>query len=469
MKIRTKIVLISSIAVLTAAFLVNAMVLWMTSKSWSNEAYAQAYQNSFVVMSEAEEGLDLSGSEVDKARLEYYFKTYRLENNQRDFYTVCIQEDTEGEGRMHYEEIYNHTIFSPQKLMSQTYTDCEDKMGIMYCSFEYGGGKYLIFRKSFAQGVEIFRIEDVTYVQQQAEQLAVSMGLSTLGIMAVMVLFLYLILKRLLKPLQELNETAGQMAEGVYDRRVEIHTPDEIGQLGESFNRMAEAVEMRTRSLEESEKRKTLFMGNLTHELKTPMTAISGYAQMLLSMKLTPEDQEEALHYIYEECNRLERLSKKMMKLLELDQDTELTCIDISAERLFEAAGKACQVILKEKQITLECIQQGEHFQVDPDLMTDVLINLIDNGVKASEPGSKIILRAGENYIEVQDFGRGIPQEEQEKILEPFYMIDKSRSRKSGGAGLGLALTAMIVKRHNVSLRIESKEGEGSRMILQFV
>ena len=111
----------------------------------------------------------------------------------------------------------------------------------------------------------------------------------------------------------------------------------------------------------------------------------------------------------------------------------------------------------------------GESYLVDADLMTEVLINLIDNARKASSKGDRIILSARENVIEVQDFGRGIPKEEQEKILEPFYRIDKSRSRASGGAGLGLAITAMILKRHNCSIHMESGLGEGTRMILQFV
>lgn len=266
-----------------------------------------------------------------------------------------------------------------------------------------------------------------------------------------------------------MNETTKRLAEGNYDQRVVVRRKDEIGQLEESFNKMAEAVETSTRNLEESERRKTLFMGNLTHELKTPMTAISGYAQTLLSTKISRENQEAALLYIYEECGRLERLSKKMMKLLELDQDESLFFVDTPVSCLFEAAAKSCEVILTEKQMTLECIEHGEHFLVEPDLMTDVLINLIDNGVKASDTGGKIILRAYDDRIEVQDFGQGIPTEEQEKIMEPFYMVDKSRSHKSGGAGLGLALTAMIAKRHNISIRIDSKEGEGTRMILQFV
>lgn len=149
------------------------------------------------------------------------------------------------------------------------------------------------------------------------------------------------------------------------------------------------------------------------------MTAMSGYAQTLLSTKLSPENQETALLYIYEECGRLERLSKKMMVLLELDRETELILTDTPVEKLFEAASAACRVILEEKQITLECIQQGEHFPMDLDLMTDVQINLIDNGVKASEPGGKIILRAYEHCIEVQDFGQEFRRMSRKKSWNP--------------------------------------------------
>ena len=227
-------------------------------------------------------------------------------------------------------------------------------------------------------------------------------------------------------------------------------------------------MEQRTKSLEESEQKKTIFMGNLTHELKTPMTAISGYAQTLLSAKISEEEQREALMYIYEECGRLERLSKKMMNLLELSENPEINFTDTPVADIFQAAEKSCQVLLKKKDISLKCMESGQHFYMDSDLMTDVLINLIDNAVKASEPGAEIILYAHDNMIEVQDFGKGIPQEELEKILEPFYMIDKSRSRKNGGAGLGLALIAVIVEKHHIKMSIDSEVGKGTRFILEW-
>ena len=181
------------------------------------------------------------------------------------------------------------------------------------------------------------------------------------------------------------------------------------------------------------------------------------------------EDKEEALSYIYEESCRIERLSQKMMELLLLEEENQTDLEEVSAGELFRRAGEACSRSLREDDICLECQENGETFLVDADLFTEVLINLIDNARKASSPGSRILLSASENEIEVRDFGSGIPDSEIEKIREPFYRVDKSRSRKAGGAGLGLAITAQIVRQHHVEMHMESVVGEGTRVILQFV
>lgn len=282
-------------------------------------------------------------------------------------------------------------------------------------------------------------------------------------------LLLFIVLNKVLFPLQQLNDGAKQIARGRYDERIQVGRKDEIGELSENFNQMAGAVQFRIEKLKEAEWKRTLFMGNLTHELKTPMTAISGYARTLLTVKLPEEDREEALSYIYEESSRLERLSRKMMDLLLLEENDNICFEKISAGILFHRAAEACSQSLEQDGIRLECQEKGEVFLVDVDLFTEVLINLVDNARKASQRGDRIILSASGNRICVRDFGTGIPEEEKERILEPFYMIDKSRSRKSGGAGLGLAITAMILKRHNCGIQIESEVGQGTQMILQFV
>lgn len=463
MKLRTRIVSISLITVLISTFIINIVTISFMWKSTKNEAFLKAYKNSYVKLQDFEDKLENQyKSQADDRFIEYYFKTHREE------LTVCIgfsgEESEDGEQRAY--EIWNHTVFDIDKLQSFEYKEYEE--GINYSYVNYENKKYIVFTREVSDlGIYIF--EDITYAYDNIRNIIIVSAAITVFVITTAIFILYKILYREFKPLSELSDMTKRIADNKYGQRVVIHNNDEIGQIAQNFNKMADAVEHRTKNLEESEKRKTLFMGNLTHELKTPMTSISGYAQTLLSVKLNEDDRTEALDYIYKECTRLERLSQKMMKLLELSQEGELEFKQVSSKDLFEAAAKSCSQILKDKNITLEYDEHGEKFMADFDLMTDVIINLIDNSVKASDDGGKIILRSYGKCIEVQDFGKGIPIEEQEKIMEPFYMVDKSRSRKSGGAGLGLALTGLIIKKHNAVLKIDSRVGIGTKIILQFV
>lgn len=469
MKLRVRILLISCIAVFAATFVSGIMMLQVTSKNLRNEAEFKSCQRFSEMVDEIITEFSMPESpDVMQTWLEFFLKTRKDESNHLDDYNICflVTYSKSLDDRV-CREIYNHTSLSFEDLSELDYE--EYAYGISRSSVKFDGKPYVVWRYETNLDVWLYRIEDMSDVYARVQQLGVYMGIIILAVILLTTLILYVLLKRTLYPLQELNETTKRLACGDYDQRVIVRSKDEIGELEESFNKMAEAVQESTRQLEASERRKTLFMGNLTHELKTPMTAISGYAQTLLSVKLDKEDEAEALHYIYEECGRLERLSRKMMKLLELDQDSEIVLKDTPVKQLFEAAEKSCAAVLKEKDMHLEWSENGEHYRMDMDLMTDVMINLIDNSIKASEPGGRIVLKACNQRIEVQDFGRGIPEDEKEKILEPFYMIDKSRSRKNGGAGLGLALTAIILKHHNVTLKIDSKVGAGTRMILQFV
>lgn len=460
MKLRTRIIWICCISIF-AALLVGDMIIWvLAGKSLMNEAMVSAYRDTFLVVNDFKEHLDKTysmGMEVDSIYLNYLLKSYQ------DDFNICIRRFDD----MPEEEIYNHTIFKAEDFTNQEYRLYDGD--VFYTKVRWENKTYIIFYYSAGEGIYLYRMCDISDVENKIEWLIGATLLLLVFLTAAASIILHMVLKRVLQPLKELNETTKSMKDNMYGQRVKIHRMDEIGQLGENFNRMAEAVEARTRSLEESEQKKTLFMGDLTHELKTPLTAISGYAQTLLTAKITEEEKEEALLYIYEECNRLSRLSKKMMRLLELDREEELEMTQTPVKELFERTQRACSTILKEKQLTLCCEEHGEILPMDVDLMTDVLINLIDNAAKASSEGNKIMLKAYERCIEVEDFGQGIPEEEMGKIMEPFYMIDKSRSRKKGGAGLGLALTAMIAKRHGITIETESRLGEGTRFILQFV
>ena len=471
MKLQTWITWLCCTAVLIATIIVDVLVWNVERKNIMSEATSNALNEMYSLADAYNQTFERSqftsnSDEVMDIQLQYFFKT-RL-----DEYTICVRYQ-EIDGTLvndveHGYFVYNHTVLSLDDVENNDYNSIANET-ISYGTLHYQDSEYIICKYTTKNRLSIYHLTCIDYAKDKLRNLTMYMIVITFSVMVVMSIIVALILRHSLRSLKELNATAADIAKGNYDKRVNVRGKNEIATLGTTFNQMAEAVETRTKSLEESERQKTLFMGNLTHELKTPLAAISGYAQTLLTVRLDEADEAEALGYIDEECKRLERLSKKMLRLLELDTEQKLELHEIPVRQLFERTGRLCRKLLETKGVTLQYEEHGECFLVEEDLMTEVLVNLVDNANKASKQGDTIRLIANDHQILVQDTGCGIPEEEQKKILEPFYMIDKSRSRKNGGAGLGLALTALILKRHDVTLAIESEEGKGTTMILNFI
>lgn len=446
MTLKTKIICISSIVILLTLFATNLIIHIICSDIMKKEAINSAYAESKEIKNSFDTFIFRIQGAVEKTEVEYFFKT------NRDNYTVCVCRG---------EEFYNSTVLTLSDIASRSY--CDD-LDLMYCEQTVAGRHILIFKMSASAETELYHIVDVTLVYDKMHMLAlVMLGISA-AVIVLSVALLYMIVGRTLVPLSELSKGAKRIADGAYDKRVIVKTQDEIGALAVDFNTMATAVEVHTRELEESERRKSLFMGSLTHELKTPLTAISGYAQTLRAVALSDEDREEALTYIYEEAGRLDRLAKKMMRIMELDWDTELVFEEIPVKKLFASAVRTCTVAAAQKDVTLNIGNSEGIIYCDFDLMCDVMVNLIDNAIKASFKGGMIQISSDNGCIMVEDFGCGIPQDEIKRITEPFYMVDKSRSRKNGGAGLGLALTKLILNRHDMKMDIESEVGKGTKI-----
>lgn len=268
----------------------------------------------------------------------------------------------------------------------------------------------------------------------------------------------------LTKPIRFLQKATRQMAAGDYAYRAEKVSNDELGQLTLDFNQMAESLEENINKLEEEIEAREEFVGAFAHELKTPLTAIIGYADMLRSRKLDEEKSFLSANYIYTEGKRLETMSIRLLDILVTKQGEAKRC-QFPAENLFTYLQN---MFLNHEEMKFEYHYDKEMLWAEADLLKTVLINLLDNACKASEPGSTITVtgkREEEGYrFSVQDHGVGIPKEEQEKITKAFYMVDKSRSRSKNGAGLGLALCAQILKLHGSHLEIESEPGEGTTM-----
>ena len=266
-------------------------------------------------------------------------------------------------------------------------------------------------------------------------------------------------------PLKRLTNITQKIASGSFSTRAVNKGSDEIGILTRNFNIMADVVEEKIHDLEETARQREDFVASFAHELKTPLTSIIGYADMLRSYDMDAQERFTAANYIFSEGKRLESLSLHLLDLIVLHK-TEFPLIPTECVIFLHDVENILRPLLKKYGMTLKIENDEGHFLSEPALIKTLLYNLIDNACKASPEGNDILLTCikidGGFRFSVQDWGRGIPEEELSKITEPFYMVDKSRARKQNGAGLGLALCQEIAQIHGGSLKIESRLGEGT-------
>ena len=295
---------------------------------------------------------------------------------------------------------------------------------------------------------------------------------SVLGpIVSVVVAFIMLILSKLLTSrINRLRKSTMKVANGEYNA-IEIKSKDEIGELTADFNTMTEAVKQKVEKLEDIASERKVFIDNMTHEMKTPLTSIIGFSDLLRSARLDDETVHDYAESIYKEGKYLKSISSKLMDLILLRQKPEMTESDVP--RLVEEIDESVRPIASSRQVAFSAASVEAKLVCDRELIKSLLYNLIDNAVKASQPGTCVTLNAyftqdGVMEFSVADQGSGIPKEELDKIFEPFYRVDKARSRKYGGAGLGLALCMEIAHAHAATLEIESEVGRGTVIRLRF-
>ena len=274
----------------------------------------------------------------------------------------------------------------------------------------------------------------------------------------------------LLRPLGRLSAATRRMAEGELDQRVAVRGDDEIALLSADFNVMSHRIQRQVQELRDAARRQEDFIGSFAHEIKTPLTSMIGYADLLRARPATEEQVRQSAGYIFSEGRRLEALSRKLLDLVVLDrQDFPLRPVplDVFLGRVAGAMAPA----LEQAGVRLTVRAQPVPALMEPDLMETVCLNLLDNARKAMEGGGDLLLEGlseeGRPVIRVTDSGKGIPAEELERVTEAFYMVDKSRSRAQGGAGLGLALCRRIVDLHGGTLELESTPGQGTRVTVR--
>ncbi len=265
--------------------------------------------------------------------------------------------------------------------------------------------------------------------------------------------------------LKSLTQAVACIAGGDLSHRSRLASGDEFGQLSRDIDAMADTLQENFQRLEQQMQRQEAFMGAFAHELKTPMTAIIGYADLLRQDDLDKSTRLMAAGYIFSEGQRLETLSHKLLELLLLDR--EPPCMrQVSLQTLTAEVEGAMAPVLARRGIRLVCKSDRGSCWVEPDLVRSLLYNLVDNEAKAMDgPGTigvKASIIPGGCQFQVADSGRGMAREELSRITEAFYRVDKSRSRSQGGAGLGLALCRRIVELHRGRMTFASTPGKGT-------
>ena len=268
--------------------------------------------------------------------------------------------------------------------------------------------------------------------------------------------------KRMARPLDEMAAASRKFARGDFSVRVkQVEDPtDEMGALIESFNKMAD-------SLEKAEERRSEFIANISHELRTPMTTIAGFADGILDGTIPPEQEQKYLRSISGETKRLSRLVREMLDVSQMRN----RAADPAKRTVFDLTELILQTMLSfesratKKNLDVDPQLPEKHILVraDRDGITQVIYNLIDNAVKFSEKGSCITIRlykdGGKAYVSVKNKGETIPPDDLPFIFDRFHKSDRSRSLDKSGVGLGLYLVKAIINSHDEDIAVESENG----------
>ena len=285
--------------------------------------------------------------------------------------------------------------------------------------------------------------------------------LISLVVLCLALIFSYASSRYLAKPLKDMAQTARRFGQGDLSARVEdAGRVDEIVELAEAFNTMAD-------SLEKSEEQRREFIANVSHELKTPMTTIAGFADGLLDGTIPPQSQNKYLQVISSETKRLSRLVRSMLELSRLQAGDRTALLqksfDVSELLRVTLINFADKIEAKHLDVDFQVPEEPMITLGDPDAITQVVYNLLDNAVKFSKEGSELGLSLWKDntkaYISVRNHGQTIPEAEIPRIFDRFHKSDRSRSQDRDGVGLGLYIVKTILTRHGEDIAVTSRQG----------
>ena len=334
-------------------------------------------------------------------------------------------------------------------------------------------GKRYIFIKSGLDGGSITYIKDISYLDEDWRTIALIFVSISVCVSVVLAVVLFVILKRLSSPLAKLTASTAAVAKGDYSVRTEVRGHDEFAELSDGFNYMTEQISDQIAALERVADQKQQLVDDLSHEMRTPLTSIHGYAEYLLNAAVDEEERIDALLCIMSESERLGKLSQSLLDI-SYAGNAPVVKTAVSVGDMLDSIEKRFEMKASSLGVELSIKSKVPFVSGDATLLELLFSNLTDNAIKACRDSQikkvSVIMteNAGKGILNVTDTGRGMTEEEIRHITEPFYRTDRARSRADGGAGLGLTLCRRIVDAHGGEMDFSSKPGEGTTVTVIF-
>lgn len=448
MKITTKINLLTTAWMLCILILVNVVVFFLFMKTTINMEEDMLFQKA---------------ADVEK-QIENSQSSRNVEDKLKGFLSEYSYIRIIGPGNKIIHEVSNDKVLSrkikgkyAENQQSQTYIisgkNGEEQVLVVHFPIHTG--------KQFKESLEIG--ERLQGLEARKEILRAILIFSTILAALLSLLGGRWLSNMIMKPISNMITTMEEIEKSGVPKTINIQSraKDELQILAKTFNRMIDR-------LQENLAKQSQFISDASHELKTPLTVIKSYANLLRRHGLESKEMaDEAIHAIHSEATRIQKMTDTFLDLATLERESELEIHEVNLVSF-------CQNILKQlkqvynREITLEYDMSPLIVHADELKLKQVIIILLDNAMKYSQEKIDVFLEQTEQYaiIRVKDYGIGIPRDEIHNIFERFYRVDKARSRETGGTGLGLHIAKSIMKLHKGEIEIESNEGSGTTVKL---
>lgn len=468
----------------TKSIFTRQLILYLGSLfvSFALLAFVLSFVYSEFYIAQKEEQLIMQGEKIAESIMEQYAKQYITGVYSRDEVTtqITFMEKYMGASVFLMNAngiIENATPKIEQSWIGQTLTDeaikgvldgkivtIEGRISGMFQEPVLTVGYPINVNKTTLGG--IFMCVSMPELRGSMKEMYAAGALSLIFVMCIGAIIVYVLSIRITKPLLVMNDAAKVMAGGNFEKRVEIDSNDEIGQLADSFNEMAD-------SLEKHEKQRRDFVANISHDLRSPLTSIQGFISAMLDGTIGVEKHGKYLNIVLDETKRLAKLTNDIVELSSA-QNSEITLspINFNINKMIRDSLEKMEPRFKEKSIEVSVIFDGEDVIVnaDKEKIQRVFHNLVDNAIKFSDAGGSVKVETTVKnnrrvLISVKDSGPGISKEDQKYVFDRFYKADASRGKDKTGGGLGLAIAKQFILAHEETIGVKSEKGKGAEFI----